>query len=241
MRTLIVFGAGILAASIAVPQLARADVFKLYAPPGQNVVVNTGPAAEPTVFQLTSDSSGGYGGMELKITNPLTLVQVTTLSADYRMVDGTFGGGAPRFTLFDSSLNSAYVYWGTPAGGGSFTDPNAGTWANTGNLAASTDVRVYVNGFGGQSTPNFGETWQTFVTDHGSALLSFITLDLDGGFTGTQVMDVDNFTVNREVFDATAPVPEPGTLALLGLPLAGLCVFCRRGKRAARQDLSRAG
>src|SRR5690348_15255310 len=107
MRFLTIVGAGVLAALAASP--AHADAFKLYAG-GDNVVSNTGPASDPTVFRLTSDPSGaGYGGMELQVTNTLLLSNLTTLSADYQMVTGSFGGGSPRFTLFDQSLGSAYI------------------------------------------------------------------------------------------------------------------------------------
>jgi hypothetical protein len=205
---------------------AKADVFSTY---GDTTVVNAGP---PTEYQLTAVSSGtGYAGLELQITGPLTTSTLTDLEADYEMTIGTFGGGAPRFTIFDSSLNSAWIYWGTPGGGGTFTDPNSGSTVlnSTGNLAgASSDLRVASNGFGGLNSSNTYETWSQFVSQVPNVQISYITLDLDGGSFGPeQQMLVDNFKVNGVV---VGNVPEPGAFIplLLAAGLVGLVAGRRK-------------
>lgn len=227
-------------ALLSIPAISQADTFSTY---GDTTVVSPGDGADPTAFQLTSGTipypdPTSYAGLQDQITSVLDVANLTTLSADYKMTVGTFGGGAPRFTLFDPSFNSAYVYWGTPTGGGGFSDPNAGGWANTGNYAslASPDVRVYVNGFGGINQPNTGVTWQQFVTEAGSIDLSYVTLDLDGGFSGPngQQMLTDNFTVNADVFDAPAAVPEPATWAMLILGFLGVGAMVRKARRDMR-------
>lgn len=204
-------------AAIGAPY-AYADNFGTY---GDVSVENAGP---PTVYQLTSDTSGvGYAGIYDLITGMLTVSQLVDLEANYEMTAATFGGGAPRFSIGDTTNNTnneAYIYWGTPTGGGSFSDPNAGsgTLNGTGNYAdlASADIRVYVNGFDGINTPNTGITWAQFVAEAGSTDIGFISLDLDGGFTGTQQMLVDSFTVNGAVLSNQAPpVPEPSAVILL--------------------------
>jgi len=225
---LLVAGLGFVGGS----KTASADVFGSYT---CDPTLTTCNATVPVVggnFDLVSNNTTtGAAGLFLQITGTLTLSQIVDLSAEYDMTTGAFAGGAPRFTLFDSSFNSAWVYWGTPTGGGSFSNPNPnGTFANTGNYAdlASTDVRVYVNGFGGQNTPNTGETWNDFVSALGSTDLSFISLDLDAGaFAGNQEMLVSSLTVNDEV-DAPAQVPEPTSLALFGAGLIALGVVRRR-------------
>lgn len=182
-------------------------------------------------FLLTSDPNGvGYAGLEFHYTTPITLSSITQLSADFQMTTGTVSGGAPRFTFFDTALNSAYVYFGNPTGGGSFADPNPGAFQNTGNYATSADLRVYVNGFDGQSSPNTGETFAQFVADHGAAGLSYITLDVDGGFSSTQQALINNFTVNSDVF-AVAAVPEPSTWAMMLLGFAGVGAMTYRRRK----------
>jgi hypothetical protein len=161
----------------------------------------------------------------------ITVDDITQLSADYVMTEGTFGGGAPRFSISDGSGNEAWIYFGAPAGGGTFTDPNNGTWANTGNYAdlSSLDVRVYSNDFGGLNSPNTGLTWAAFIAAVGNAQVSGISLDLDAGWKAPQQMFVDNFTVNGDVFDAQA-TPEPGTASLLAMAAAGLTFAARRAR-----------
>jgi hypothetical protein len=179
------------------------------------------------------------GGLEYETVpaDTLTLAGLTNLSAVYNMVSGPFEAGSPRFTLFDDTFHSAYIYWGTPTGGGSFANPFAnGVFGSTGNLAdlLSADIRVYSNGFNGQNTPNTGETFNQFVLDNGSAFISFITLDLDAGFYAVpQELLVSSFTVNSEVdvAAATTPVPEPITLSLFGAGLAGAVAMRRRKKK----------
>lgn len=219
-------------AAIACVPPAVADPIGTY---GDTTVV-TGPDAQPA-WQLSSTSSGlGYAGVYVTITGPLTPATLTQLSAAYVMTTGTFGGGAPRFSIIDTTsntFNEAYVYFGTPTGGGSFSDPNNGntTYANTGNYAdlASSDIRVYSNGFGGFGNGNTGQTWAQFLADPGVAgtQIGFITIDLDGGFTGNQVMDVGSFNVNGTVYTPGAPtVPDNGTsLELLAVSALGLVGF----------------
>jgi hypothetical protein len=198
---------------------ARADIFGTY---GDTTVVSVGP---PTVYQLVSSTSGaGFSGIYIEPTGTLTLNQITDLEADYEMTTGTFGGGAPRFSIGDTTNNTnneAYVYWGTPTGGGSFSDPNAGSTSlnTTTNYAdlTSTDLRVYVNGFDGIETPNTGITWAAFVAEAGTTDVGFITTDVDGSFapSTTQTMLEDNFTVNGVVVSNQSAVPEPSEMVLL--------------------------
>jgi hypothetical protein len=72
------------------------------------------------------------------------------------------------------------------------------------------------------------------VAAEGDTLVSYVFLDLDAGtFTNLpdgQQMLGDNFTVNANVFSASAAVPEPATWAImiLGFGLAGAAVRRRR-------------
>jgi hypothetical protein len=230
--------AAAVAGSLAFPMAAMAADTGTY---GDVQVVNSGPPSDPTVFQLTSNTSNvGYAGIYFDFTaSPITLNDITTLSTDYQMTVGPFAGGAPRFTIFDTTsnpYNAAYVYFGTPDGSGNFNDPNSG-WANTGNYAASSDLRVISNGFGGYSSNNAYITWSDLLSHVGGTDVGYVTIDLDGGgfglgaVTGQQML-TDNFTVNGNVMTAGG-VPEPASWALMMLGFGGVGAILRRRARTA--------
>lgn len=222
-----------LAACLTVAAPLHAGTFSYYASdPSAYAIVNTGPASDPNVFQLASSNPAGYAGLyydAITDSPPLTPATLTTLSALYEMQIGTFSAGAARFSLSDTTnnpANEAYIYWGTPQSNGTFTDPNSGSFASTGNLAdlTSSDLRVQVNGFGGDSTGQHYETWSQFVANDGNVQIAYISLDLDAGYSqpNGQQMITNEFTVNGNVDEAgpAAAAPEPASFTLLSVGLA---------------------
>lgn len=192
-------------------------------------------------YLLTSSTTSGvgYAGLVDTISGSLDSNGLTDLSAEYHMTEGTFGAGAPRFSLADSSGNEAYIYFGTPTGGGSFSDPATGT---TGNYAdsLSADYRVQINGFGGVNDGNTYLTWSQFLGQVGNVQIAKIYLDLDAGYSqsgGTQQMLVTGFDVNGSnlLSPSAAAAPLPST-AYAGLGLLGgmgMLVLARHRKAVA--------
>jgi PEP-CTERM motif-containing protein len=188
----------------------------------------------PSGFLATSVGFNTQGGLYYQLSPQVTLNSITQLSADYLMTQGTFGGGSPRFTIFDSAFHSAWVNFGTPLGGGSFSDPAAG---NTGNYAdlSSLDLRVASNGFGGLGNGNSYETWAQFVANSGTQLVSYIYLDVDGGFSqpnNIQQVLLNNFTVNDQVLTAAVPEPSSWAMLLIGFAGVGFMAYRRKSKPA---------
>lgn len=182
-------------------------------------------------YQLTSDpaAGAGYSGIYFDFQNaPLHLNGLTTLSANYQLLDGSFAGGSPRFTLFDTTNNAnnaAYIYFtGAPTG-------------STGNYAdlLSTDIRVECNGFQNCTTTYPGTTFADFVAQAGSTGISYVTLDVDGGFAGRQQLLVTDFNVNGDHFGAAA-VPEPATWAMMLIGFGGIGMVMRRRKANVRSS-----
>jgi len=180
-------------------------------------------------YQLTSDTVAGpgYGGIYFGLGSGFTVGDLTTLSANYTMTDGSFGGGSPRFTLLGTSGGAAYIYFGTPNGDGTFSDPGT----TTGNYVTSTDIRVECNGLAGCTTTYPGTTFADLVAQAGSTGISYVTLDVDGGFTGRQQLLVSEFNVNGNLYGATAAVPEPATWAMMLIGFGGIGFQMRRQRR----------
>jgi hypothetical protein len=168
-------------------------------------------------YQLTSDPNGvGYGGIYFALSN-FTLADLAQLSATYTLNQGSLSGGAPRFSLFDTTSNAAngaYIY---------FTDPNSTT------LDLNNTI-VECNGFGGCAYNYPGISYSSFLSQYGGTGLAYVTLDVDAGYSSPQQLTVSNFSLNGTNFGA--PVPEPATWAMMLIGFGGIGFAMRRQRKA---------
>ena len=175
-------------------------------------------------LDLNATTSAGYtaAGISLGSGVGLNLLDAATTHFGVKFVeDGPTGFGAGNFIQFwDGSTLVANLLSFTAGGAGAFgvelliddlTDGNP--WDGVG----STTIDLYVNG--------------TFISGYtkggGGYSDDYLTLVGERGFTtGPGLVSATHTFDNLTVY--AAPVPEPATIALAGLGLAGLLIYRRR-------------
>jgi hypothetical protein len=60
------------------------------------------------------------------------------------------------------------------------------------------------------------------VATEGATAVGYITIDLDGGLTGDQVMDTTDFDINGTIYtpSSSPTVPEPASIGLMACAFA---------------------
>ena len=135
-----------------------------------------------------------WGAVELPIPARLRLRQLTHMSTDYRLVDGSCWGGSPRFEAWvtDGRGNwKLHFYIGPPP---SYTGCPTGVYANSGNVAAPTSS-VDASQVGG----SYADMYSNVQATYGDYTVTHVYVDLDGGWFGNQTVDFDNTRVNKQL------------------------------------------
>ncbi len=154
-----------------------------------------------TAVQITSNgpaSSLTFGAIGFAVLpGGLKLSQVTTLATDYEMVAGACIGGAPRFTLGvakGSTTHEIWFYFGRRSDG-SIACPS-GSYNSTGNLASPAFL-VDTSQLPGGS---YADPYSDVQARYGGYAIKYIAIDVDGGGSGDQTVDIDNTQVNGNLY-----------------------------------------
>ena len=135
-----------------------------------------------------------WGAVDLPIPARLRLRQLTHMSTDYMIVEGSCWGGSPRFEAWVTDGTGSWklhFYIGPPP---SWVGCPEGDWENSGNLASSNS-QVDASQVGGSHSDNYGDV----QVKYGNYEVTHVYADLDGGWNGDQTVDFDNTQVNRQL------------------------------------------
>ena len=152
----------------------------------------------PTGYQLRSDETGGYGGVDFAVSPGLTFADYNKLSVDYKFTAGSCGTGSPRFVFSVKdpvTADTAYIlsYVGDYP---NYINCAQGTWVNSTNLLAPTR---YFEAPGGA----YYDTYADVISTYGNYEVTGIWIVDDSGyaFPGTgQTVVIDNVMINNQTY-----------------------------------------
>jgi hypothetical protein len=230
LATYLMFGLGALALVVA-PQAFALHSPEHYSLFGDAAYVTPGNASDRAV-ELTSDTStttipqpDGFAGIHFEVGSSTatttgtttTFADLTHLSSDYFLEsDDACVGGSPRFQIkvrdtatTSTSTQNIFVY---------FNNCVSGTWANTGNLLASTTGSGTTTATTTVDTSQLGGTFfdplSNALTNYGDYEVVSVQLVVDAGWAasdGEQTVLIDNTMINDTLFTYEEDTEEPPT------------------------------
>jgi hypothetical protein len=142
-----------------------------------------------------TSASGAYSAASFTPSDGMTVNQLTSLVANYTWVSGTDHGGALRWSI-QTPAGNVHVYFGDYP---NFTSESAGDGSGV-NLLTSSDLRFDTSQVGG----TFYDTWAHAQQLVGNQPVQAVSLVLDGGWGGDQILNLSAASVNGNAFTMPA-------------------------------------
>jgi hypothetical protein len=194
MKKILVATAALLALAVASPAWAADPT------PSGTATITGGVATLTSDFTDTS-TTNDFGAVTFAVPAGTTFASLTTLSAEFKLTEGTCGGGSPRFDIQLANGQTVGVFFGPSP---NFTDCAQNTWLSTGNLIGNNDAGRYEIRPG---TPSI--TYAQALAQVGSQQVTSISVAVDGGWKQTnkkQVAELRNVNINGQI----SLVPQTG-------------------------------
>jgi hypothetical protein len=166
-----------------------------------SIVKSQSPPKKWVIELLSQDyreTDDFFAGISFQIPDNLQFSELSNLSASYEVIEGTLGGGSPRFAVAvdtdgdGEADGNVFVYLGTPP---NYDDEPAGL-VDSGNLLLEPIDASQVGGV-------FYDDFANVAEFLGDATIVSIDLVADGGWAteeGLQVVNVSQVQINNTTY-----------------------------------------
>ena len=160
-----------------------------------SLAIAPGPVVFQSIFSDT-DMDNDYSYLSFTPNAPLLFSEIENLSAVYNFTQGNCHLGALRWSVRVSATQIVFIYYGAYPNFTDCTTAGPGTNQSGLNMISFTDLRYDTSQVGG----TFYDTYAQALSLVGNMPIIRVSLVLDGGGGGDQVLSPSNVTVNTNTF-----------------------------------------